>query len=179
MVATSSTLSSFTAVFTLTPWGEIISHFDVGSEFGRRFILLSHLSLLSLSLSTWILPSLDPLQVAVDGLAQADGEYDGDHLDGRQQNEKDQDGVEVRLRPREHAVVATLRKRLKCQMIPNSNVKCDTNVTNLEEVRVVRRRGRQAVNVGGLECRRILFRVCNARQGKIRDFDSIQVACCF
>ena len=58
---------------------------------------------------TWILPlSLDPLQVSVDCLAQADGEYDGDHLDGRQQYEKDQDGVEVRLHPREHAVVASL-----------------------------------------------------------------------
>ena len=54
------------------------------------------------------MPSLDPLQVAVDGLAQTDGEYDGDHLDGRQQYEEDQDGVEVRLHPREHAVVASL-----------------------------------------------------------------------
>ena len=61
------------------------------------------------TLCTWILPSLDPLQVAVDGLAEADGEYDGDHLDGRQQYEEDQDGVQVRLDPREHAVVAPLR----------------------------------------------------------------------
>ena len=62
-------------------------------------------------LCTWILPlSLDPLQVAVDGLAQADGEDDGDDLDGRQQNEEDQDGVEVRLHPRKYAAVASLKE---------------------------------------------------------------------
>ena len=60
---------------------------------------------------TWIVPlSLDPLQVAVDCLAEADGEDDGDDLDCRQQNEEDQDGVEVRLHPREHAAVASLKE---------------------------------------------------------------------
>ena len=60
---------------------------------------------------TWILPlSFDPLEVSVDCLAEADGEDDGDDLDGRQQNEEDQDGVEVRLHPREHAAVASLKE---------------------------------------------------------------------
>ena len=54
--------------------------------------------------------SFDPLQVSVDCLAQADGEDDCDDLDGRQQNEEDQDGVEVRLHPREHTAVASLKE---------------------------------------------------------------------
>ena len=63
----------------------------------------------------WILTSLDPLQVAVDGLAQADGEDDCDHLDGREQDEGDEDGVEVQLQPRRHAVVASLKRRAAVQ----------------------------------------------------------------
>ena len=54
--------------------------------------------------------SLDPLEVAVDGLAEADREDDGDHLDGREQDEGDEDGVEVQLQPRRRAVVASLER---------------------------------------------------------------------